>query len=56
MKALGTLQRRILRRIHGPVEKQGIKRIRNIKGLKELYVDTDIAADIKKKSWNGLDM
>ena len=50
MKRLGTLERKILRRIHGPVIKQGIWRRGNSKGLGEQDEDTDIVADIKKKS------
>jgi len=34
---LGTWERKILRRIHGPVVEQGIRRIRTNQELKELY-------------------
>ena len=41
------MERRILRRIYGPMVQQGIWRIRNNKELRELYEDLDIVADIK---------
>jgi hypothetical protein len=55
MKTLGTGERKILRRTHKPAIEQGIWRIRNIKGLRELYEDAAIVADIKNKSleWIG---
>jgi len=55
MKTLGTGERKILRRTHRPTVEQGIWRIKNIKGMKELYEDADIVADIEKKSleWIG---
>jgi hypothetical protein len=55
IKTLGRGERKILRGMHRPVVEQGIWGIRNIKGLRELYEDFDIVADIKKKSleWIG---
>ena len=54
MKRLGTGERKILR-IYGPVEEQGIWRIRTNHKLRELYNDTDTAAAINKKrmEWIG---
>jgi hypothetical protein len=54
MKRLGTLERKILW-IYGPVEEQGIWRIRTNQELWELYEDLDTAAAINKKrlEWNG---
>ena len=49
MKRLSTYENKILRRIHGPVVEQEIWRIRNNHELRELYVDLNIVADIKKK-------
>ena len=47
--------RKILRRIHGPVLKQEIWRIKTNKELRKLYTDLDIVGDIKKKrlEWFG---
>ena len=55
MNRLSTGERKILRRIHGPVVEQGIWRIRNDQELRELYKDLDIVAGIKKKNlgWIG---
>jgi hypothetical protein len=52
---LGTGERKILSRIHGPVVEQGIWRIRTDRELRELYRDVDIVAILKKKSleWVG---
>ena len=54
-KLLGTWDTKILRRTYGPVVEQGIWRIRTDQGLRKLYKDVDIVADIKKKSleWVG---
>jgi hypothetical protein len=53
MKRLGTLERKILR-IYGPVEEQGIWRIRTNQELRELYEDLDTAAAINKRlEWIG---
>ena len=54
MKRLGTWERKILR-IYGPVEEQGIWRIRTNQELRELYEDLDTAAAINKKrmEWTG---
>jgi len=56
MKRLGTWERQILGRISGPVVEQRMWRIRIDQDLRELYKDLDIAADIVKKNWIGLDM
>ena len=55
MKRLGTKERKILRRVYGPVVEQRIWRIRTNQELRELYKDLDIVADIKKKrpEWIG---
>ena len=54
MKRLGTWERKILG-INGPVEEQGIWRIRTNQELRELYKDLDTAAAINKKrlEWIG---
>jgi len=56
MNRLFTWERKILRRIYGPVTEQGMWRIRNNQELSELYNDLDIRAELKRKDWNGLDM
>jgi hypothetical protein len=55
MKRLGTWEREILRRIHGPVVEQGLWRISTDQELRELYKDLYIAGDIKKErlEWIG---
>jgi hypothetical protein len=55
MKTLNTLERKILRRIYGPVEEQGIWRIRTNQEMREVYKDLDTAAPINKKKleWIG---
>ena len=55
MNRLGTWDRKILRRLHGPAGAQGIWRIRTDQELRELYKDLDILTGIKKKSleWIG---
>ena len=55
MERLGTWERQILRMIFRPIVEQGMWRIRINQELRELFKDLDIAADIKKKNWNGLD-
>jgi hypothetical protein len=49
MTTMDTGKRKTLRRMHRPVFEEGIWRIGNIKGLKELYEDVHIAAHIKKE-------
>ena len=56
MNRLGTRHRKVLRRIYGQVEEQGIWRKRTDQELRELYENLDRVADIKKKNSNGLDM
>jgi hypothetical protein len=55
MKILSTWQRKILRRIHGPVVQQGLWRIRTNQQLRKLHKYLDIGAYIKKKrlEWIG---
>ena len=53
---MSTWERKILSRTGGPVAEQGIWRIRTDQELRELYKDLDIAAGIKRRKWNGLDM
>ena len=47
-KRIGTWKRKILR-IYGPLEEQGIWRIRTNQELREIYKDLDTAAAINKK-------
>ena len=56
MTRLGTWERTILRRIHGPVVEQGIWRKRSYQELRGPYKGLDIVADITRKEWNGLDV
>jgi hypothetical protein len=49
LKILGTWERRILRRVHGPVVEQGMWKIRTNQDLRELYKNLDTVADIEKK-------
>jgi hypothetical protein len=55
MKRQSTWERKILRRMCGPVVEQGICRIRADEELRVLYKVLDIVADIKKKilEWTG---
>jgi hypothetical protein len=54
MKRLSTWERKILR-IYGPVEEQGIWRIRTSQELRELYKELDTAAAINNRrlEWIG---
>ena len=47
MKRLGTGEREILRRVHGPVVGRGKWRVRTDQELRELYEDLDRLGDIK---------
>jgi hypothetical protein len=47
VERLGTRERKILRRVQGPVVEQGMWRTRNDQELRELYRDLDIVAGIK---------
>jgi hypothetical protein len=49
MKRLKTWERKILRRIYGPVVEQVTRRIRTNQELWELRKDLAMLADIKKK-------
>jgi len=49
MKRMGTWDRKILRRVHGPAVQQGIWRIRINQELTEIYKYPDIIADIQNK-------
>jgi hypothetical protein len=49
VKRLGTWERKILRRVYGPVVEQGMWKIRTNQELKELYKNLDIIADMEKK-------
>jgi len=55
VKRLHASERKILRKIHGPVVQQGIFRIRTDHALRELYKCLDTVAGIKKKrfEWIG---
>ena len=52
---LGIFERKILRKIYGPVNENGEWRIRNNKELYELYKSSDIITDIKiaRLRWVG---
>ena len=47
MERLSTWERKILRRLYGPVVEQGMWRIRTNQEVRELYKDQDKIADIK---------
>lgn len=55
MKRRSTWERKILRRMYGPVVKEGIWRIRTNGELRVLYKVLDLVTDIKKKilEWIG---
>jgi len=53
MQRLNTWERKIFRKINGPVAEQGIWRIRTNQELRELYKDLDIVVSIKIKDWRG---
>jgi hypothetical protein len=53
MKMQKTWDRKILRRIYGPVVEQTIWRIRPNQEFLELHKDFNIVADIQKINWNG---
>jgi hypothetical protein len=55
MKRLGTRDRKILRKVHGPAVQQGIWRIRNNHKIRELYKYLYIKIDIQNKGleWTG---
>jgi len=55
MKRLGTLERKILRRIYGSLVEHEIWRIRSNQEMWELWKDPDIVGDIVKKKleWIG---
>ena len=55
MKRLGTWERKILRRLYGPVVEQGMWSIRTNEELRELYKHIDTVEDTRK-DWNGLDI
>lgn len=56
MKRLNTWERKILRRIYGPVVEQGIQRIRSNHKLWDIYKDLDTVADMKRKDWYEQDL
>jgi hypothetical protein len=47
-RSLRTWERKVLRKIYGPVSDNGIWRIRTNKELMALYQELDIVAEIKK--------
>ena len=47
MKRMGTWERKILRRLYGPVIEQGMWSIRTNQELRELYKNIDVVAGIK---------
>jgi hypothetical protein len=52
-RSLRTWERKMLRKIYGPVYDNGIWRIRTIKELMALYQELDIVAEIKKTEMVG---
>ena len=54
-KRLSTWERKTQRRIHEPVEEQGIWSIRTNQEFRELCKDLDVEA-LNRIGWNGLDM
>jgi len=48
-KRLATLERKIVRRVHGPVVEQGKWRIRTDQELRETYKHLDIIADFRRR-------
>ena len=49
LKRLGIWERKILRRVHGPVVEQGMWKIRTNQELRELYENLDTVADSRKE-------
>ena len=49
MKRLGTWDRKILRKVHGPAVQQGMWKIRTNQELRELYKNLDIITYIQNK-------
>jgi len=49
LKRLGIWERKILRRVHGPVVEQGMWKIKTNQELRELYENLDIVADNRKE-------
>jgi hypothetical protein len=49
MKRVNTWERKLLRRIYGPVVEEGIREIRTSQELRELQEDFDIVEDTEKK-------
>jgi hypothetical protein len=47
---LSMWERKILRKVYGPVTEQGVWRIRRNEELRELYKAPDLVADIKKET------
>jgi hypothetical protein len=54
MKRLGTGEREILRRIHGPVAERGKWEIRADQELRELCKDLNLVGDIKKQKLESI--
>ena len=52
---LGAFERRILRKIYGPVKKKNTRQARYNLELGELYQELDVVATVKKNLCNGLD-
>ena len=46
MKTLSTWERKILWKMYGPMAEQGMRRVRNIQELEELYKELGIVTDI----------
>jgi hypothetical protein len=49
LKRLGIWERKILRRVHGPVVEQGMWKIKTNQKLRELYENLDIVTDNRKE-------
>jgi len=56
MKRLNIWERKILKRVYGPVAEQGVWITRTNQELREVHVDLDIVAYIKKKRLVWMDM
>ena len=56
LKRLNTWEREILKEVYGPVAEQGMCVTRTNQEMREVHIDLDIAAYIKKKRLVWMDM
>ena len=56
LKRLNTWEREILKGVYGPVAEQGMCVTRTNQEMREVHIDLDIAAYIKKKRLVWMDM